>query len=186
MINAKKGKWSPLKEMLFTYLAITKVLYWFNTFMAMNLTDIGEVGRAVLMRLLNQDMMIILFIVVMFFIERRFITIENAQNKIPVRIAEYAIGYMVLVGAYIFGFWIMNFIADFQIDWGVFIGYSLAGYVVVAVVMSINDYYKNKEKTGDAPSVHSNEEKLGMLIILRDDGVLTQEEFDSGKAKLAG
>jgi len=185
-MNVKQSKWSPLKEMLFTYLAVTKILYWFNTFMAMNFDDIGEVGRAVLMRLLNQDLIMIVFIIIMFYIERKMDLAETDQGKILKRIVFYFIGYIVLVGTYILGFLLINIFATIQINWAEFFGYTIAGYIVVAVVLSINDHFKAKEKAEKKRSLYSEDDKLYMLNTLRENGILTQEEFDAGKGRLAG
>jgi len=49
-MSAKKASWSPVKEILFTYLAINKIMYWFATITAINQSDLGNVGEVMVMR----------------------------------------------------------------------------------------------------------------------------------------
>ena len=98
----------------------------------------------------------------------------------------YAIGFVALMGImFIYG-WIMSwFFGPIQIDsWGGLIGGYILGYLVIAVVLNIKYYFKSKVKPEYALTAQSTDDKLAMLKILLDDGVLTQEEFDGKKEML--
>jgi len=181
-MSEKKRKWSPVKEMLFTYLAVTKILYWFNTITALNQSDLGYVGRSVLTRLLSQDILIITGVVFFFYLDKLAFFKKSKYNKIIENIVFYALGYVVIMGVGFLYFWIMSrFLETTQTyQWGFTLAYGTVGYVVVCIVFSIKEYSKSKDKelSGNTASVHGAEDKAAMLKALLDDGVLTQEEYD--------
>ena len=186
-MSAKKAKWSPIKEMLFTYLAITKILYYFNTVTAMEHRGLGNILETLLMRL-NQDALIIIGVVLFFYLDK-FIQLKKSKySKVLENIVFYAVGFVALMGVTLIyiGIMVLIFGSDYiQIDsWGAFIGYAVAGYIVVAVVLNLKYYFKEKAKPDYVPAIQSTGDKLAMLEILRDDGILTQAEFDSKREML--
>jgi len=179
-VSGKKNKWSTFKEMLFTYLAVTKILYWFNTIVALNQSDLGSVGRAVLMRLMSQDILIILIVALLFYFEKRMSLKTSKYGKLVESIILYAVGYVVLVAVYFLNYLVISQIMeDVHIYWGEFFIYSSAGYIVIFIVLNIKEYLKPKE----APA-YSTDDKLSMLTALFDADILTQEEYDQKREKL--
>jgi len=186
-MSAKKAKWSSAKEILFTYLAITKILYYFNTITAIEHRSLGNIAETVLMRL-NQDAIIIVGVILFFYLDK-FIQLKKSKySKILENIVFYVIGFAALMGVTFIYIGIMALIFGseyIQIDsWGAFIGYGVTGYIVVAVVLNLKYYFKEKEKPKYDPPIHSAEDKLIMLEILHDSGILTQEEFENKKEML--
>ena len=194
-MNVKKAKWSPVKEILFTYLAINKIMYWFNTVTALNQSDLGNVGRTVFMRVLNQDLILIIGVTAFFFLDKLIELKKSKYNSnIWGYVILYAIGYVVLIGIAFMYMLILNLIFAAQyFSLGELVrgfisfmpNYTL-GYLVVAVVLNLKYYFKTKKTSEDAPAVQNTDDKLAMLKRLLDDGVLTQEEFDCKKEKLRG
>ena len=185
IMNVKNGKWSTVKEMLFTYLAITKILYWINTITAMNQSDLDSVGRAVLTRLMNQDIMIILGVIAFFFLEKAIALKRSKYSTVLQSIMLYAVGYVMLLAIMFIYFLIISLIyGSVQVDsWGALIGYNLFLYIVICIVLEIKERFKAKGKKPpeDIQPARSTEDKLSMLQALLDDGIVTQEEFDSKK-----
>jgi len=144
-MGTKKRALIPIKEILFTYLAISKVMYWYDTVIVMSQNDLISVGEAVLHRLLNRDLLIIVCVILFFFLER-FIQHKKTKNiKIFGNIVLYAINYVVLVVVLLIYFLLLNlFLEASQIAWGFLISYTLVGYIVVAVVLNVKDYLKKK------------------------------------------
>ncbi|MCL2396540.1 MAG: SHOCT domain-containing protein [Defluviitaleaceae bacterium] len=190
-MSAKKS-WSPIKEMLFTYLAITKILYWVNTIAAMNQNDLGSAGEAVLMRLINQDAMLIVGVVAFYFLDKRIALKKSKYSSILEYVIFYAVGYVVLMGiAFVYNAAMGLIFSAQYFSWGEFVSAFIGflpgvtlGYLAVVVIFEIKHYFKKKTAPGYEPPAKSAEDKLAMLKILLDDGVLTQEEFDCKKGKL--
>lgn len=191
-MSAKKARWLPIKEILFTYLAISKIMYWFNTIVAMNQSDLGNVGEAVLMRFLNQDLMLIISVMAFFVLNQLIELKKSKYSTVLEYVVFYAIGYVVLVGIVFVYNLIMILIFSAQyFSLGEFVRGFISfmpsftlGYLVVAAALEIKLYFKKKVKPAYVLSVQSTGDTLAMLKALLDDGVLTQEEFDCKKEKL--
>ena len=193
-MNTKKEKWLPIMEILFTYLAINKIVYWINTITAMNRSDLENVGEAVLMRLLYQDLILIIGVVAFFIIYRLLEMKKSKYSSVFAYVMLYVVGFIAItVIAFIYNL-IMNLIfsaQDFSLGafTRVFISFmpSLTiYYIIVAVVLEIKHYFKTKGKkaTEKVMPIQSTEDKIAMLKVLLDDDILTQEEFDCKKEKL--
>ena len=182
-MSVKTGRWSPIKEMLFTYLAITKILYWLNTITAINQSDLEGVGEAVLMRLLYQDVILIVSVIFFYFLDKRIQLKRSKYSKVLEYVVFYVIGFVALMGFLL----IYNRIVfgPLQVDsWAGFMSSYILGYLAIMVVLNIKQYFKAKAKPVYAPPPQSTDETLSMLKILLNDNILTQEEFDQKKEKL--
>jgi len=179
-MNAKKGHQSAVWGMLFSYLVVSKVLYYFDMIAtALVQGGILAMGEAVLSRLLTQDVLIILVILLTFntenLVTKAISKYSMAVNHIVVHIIDYVI-YMVVLAIY---FWVMVSVGVFQgFSWSAFFIHSSSVYVVIVAATEGKKYLKKKELTGYA-HVLSADEKLAMLKTLRDNDVLTQEEYES-------
>lgn len=145
----KKKTWSTTKEMLFTYLAVSKIFYWFNNIMQFTSGDFSDVGQHILGRLLTQDLLIVFSILFFFYIDK-----FNIKT-----ITKYAIGYVVFLGVILAQIWMVNrFFGPVQlIEVGMtgflanigylgFIIYFTLGFVSIAVAMYVKEYFKTKAK----------------------------------------
>ncbi|MCL2571684.1 MAG: SHOCT domain-containing protein [Defluviitaleaceae bacterium] len=182
-MGEQKIKWPSIKAMLFAYLAITKIIYWYHTVIAVLQDDLGDVGRYVISRLLGQDLLIIVGIVIMFLLDSLIHNRSHAKSqnysKVVKTIAHYTIGYIAFMGFILIYFQIMSLTG--QMSWGNILIYSSLTFLVVNVVFEIKEYIKAKFMSDDTPPAQNTEDKLAMLKTLFDDGVLTQEEYDCKK-----
>ena len=166
----KKGKWSPIKEMLFIYLAISKIMYWFNTIIGMNQNDLEGVGQAVLMRLLNQDLILIIGVVAFFFLNQQLELKKSKYSTVLEYVLFYAIGYVILLGIVFIYNVIMNLLFSAQdFSLAVFVRAFISvlpnftlSYLAVAVALEIKLYFKKKGKElsedtppEDTPSINT-------------------------------
>jgi len=183
----EKTKGTAIKEMLFTYLAISKFFYWYHTINALNLSDAGSVGQAVLARFLNQDLLIIAGVVVFFWLERTITLRKSKYSKVWENILFYGVGYVILTGMIIGYSVVMNLIFAGALvlpsDWGEFIVTTTVIYAMMMSILNFKDYLKRKEKAiyANKPSARSAGDRLTMLKALLEDGVLTQDEFERKK-----
>lgn len=188
IMNVKK-KWSPVKEILFTYLALNKILYWTNTITALNQSDLGNVSRIVIIRLLNQDLLIILGVITFYFLDKRIALKKSKYSNILEYVVVYSIGYVLLMGIAFVYILIFNLIFSSQsFSFGEFVRWFIAlvpsytiGYLVAVFALEIKQFFKKKGKESSTfdESAKSTDDKLDMLRVLLNDGVLTQEEFDN-------
>ena len=190
-MNKNEKRQSTILEMLFTYLAISKILYWFNTFYALLQYDLGTAAEAFLIRFLNQDFMIIVGVLIFFKLDTLIEKRKSKENALLATILFYIIGYALLMGASIAYTLIITAFTGESLNWNefyYFLRLSIIWYLMIIVVLSIKDYLKNRQKKLSEcdPEKYSAEEKLSMLEVLLRDGVLTQEEFDIKKERVLG
>ena len=185
-MKEKKGKWTSFFEMLFMFLAISKIMYWFNTIFSAAQSGFEDVAEVIIVRLLNQDLMIIFGVLIFFGLEKLIDMHKTKLNKTLENLLLYIIGYVLLMGTFIAYFRVISFIIAEPFDWpGIFnfLRYSLIWYLLIIIILNFKQYLKAKEKkiAEDNPATYSNDEKLSMLEILFADDILTQEEYDRKK-----
>ena len=170
-------KWSFAKEMLFTYLAINKILYWYGYVASLSQNNLSNVGQAILQRILSQDLIIIISLVFFYYFDKFLATKKSKLSDFRENVISYTVGYVVLMSFMILYTILIHLIMQEPIDyWGILILYGTGGYITVAVVLYLKNYFKKKTATPD--------EKLVMLTTLRDSGILTEEEFEAKVALL--
>ena len=183
----KKKRWLPIKEILFAYLAVSKMLYWVETFQTMEYPGFGGVGELVLMRLLNRDLLLIISVILFYLLDMLIWKKGSGGNRILKHTVFYAIGFVGMVSLFYIYTWILNWFFVIEIPaLGVVVSNMIGGYIVIAIALEIKYYFKAKEKETfqaglPAPSA---DDKLAMLQVLLDDGVLTQTEFEHKKEKV--
>ena len=185
-MSAKKSKKSEIWAMLFAYLTISKMFYWLNLISdAVNEGDLSTVGNAVLTRLLAQDMLIILGILLVTCLEKFVLSRVSKYKKIWRQIAEHIAIYLLMQGVIFVYFQVRTLILGIPLNWNWGESFIIGGilYLIIAGVLEIKGFLKKKELTECAP-VLSADEKLAMLKTLLDNSVLTQEEYDRKKGEL--
>jgi len=187
-MSVKKEKRSAIFGMLFTYLAISKAIYYYNlTTNTLFQGGFQNMVEVVLERLLTQDILIILLLLLTLYTEK-LVTLQILKyNKTVHQTIVHIIDYLLYIGVLAIYFGAMNFAFGFfpnMFRLEVFIYFSVL-YLVIVAVVEIKKYFKKKEMTGYAP-VLSADEKLAMLKTLLDNSVLTQEEYDRKKEELLG
>ena len=181
----KKSNLKAIKMMLFSYLAVSKILYWINLIS----TAHDDVWRVISQRLLEQDILIIGVIVFTYFFEHKFVLKQRKWNgflaEIIIAIGGYLIYCILLVG-YVLAVdsmlptpanvWLIVS-APFMFNMTVL-------YFTVHIIMTVKERFKKKEAYEYALDIQSANIKIEMLKTLLDDGVLSQEEFDKQEEKL--
>ena len=186
-MSAKEGKQPIIWGMIFSYLVISKVLYYFYMIAtALNQGGLWVMAETVLTRLFTQDILIILIILLTFNTEKIVTSKISKYNKTVSQTMVHVIDYVLYMGVLAIYFWAMLFFGIFQnMNWLVFLIHSSVIYLAIVAVLEIKKYLKKKEMTTYAP-VLDKDEKLFMLKTLLDNGVLTQEEYDLKREGLLG
>jgi len=194
-MSIKKEKWKPIMEMLFTYLAISKIIYWYNNITAMGQSGILGAMEGFLIRFVYNDLFLVIGVVFFYFLNRLFILKKSRERTVLQSIIEnivfYVVGYVVLIiisTSYSVILAIIEGVLS-EFSWSgfmVYIGYTFPAYIVVCVVLIIKEYSKKKGKeiAECETGAQIKDKKLSMLKILLNDGVFTQEEFDQKKKKI--
>ena len=181
-----------LWEMLFMYLAISKVIYWYH--IIVNVDGFDGVGAAIMNRLLGQDLMVVMSVVIIFFmektIEKKISSKKSKYGRTLNNIMMIISGYVVVTAIFLVYLSILNLIFTGNVF---ILGGSLrsamlnwtAMYLAIAIVLTVKDYLKAKEKkTSDYTTSSSVEDKLKMLKTLLDDNVLTKEEYEAKESEI--
>jgi len=184
-MSVKKGKQSAIWRILFSYLMVSKVLYYSDMVTsALSQGGLAAMSEAVFTRLLTQDVLIILIILLTLNTDK-FVALKISQhNKMVNQIVVHTIDYVLYMGVLAAYFIVMLFLGLFEnVNWRVFFIYSSIIYFVVVMVVEIKNYLKKKEMTQYAHVLNTGE-KLAMLKSLLDNNVLTQEEYERKKGEL--
>ena len=182
----KKKPAFTFKELLFGYLAISKLMYWMNNISAIQQDALIEVWRFVLNRLLSQDIMIVWMLVAMFLLEY-YIDTHPSVSKGKVRhILVYGIGYLVYIASVVTYILLLSFFIDTQIgSWGELILSFTGFYAIACVVMNVKEHMKKKEAEMYIPAEEvigkADGDTLALLTALHERGVLTTDEYESKK-----
>jgi len=132
-IEKKQKNGFTLKEMLFTYLAISKIDYWINNIIQLAGIDFENVGQLVLSRFIMQDLPIIFAILMFHFVDRFKIN----------EIFKYAIMYVVLLVGLHISVWRISYGTKFSFD--LIVNFTII-YAVIVIILNIKYYLKQKEK----------------------------------------
>jgi len=73
-------KTKVLMSMLFTYLAVSKIIYYFDLVTTTDVSNIGGMFMPLLERFLSQDILIITFVVIIHFIEQKLLQKFEKRN----------------------------------------------------------------------------------------------------------
>ena len=178
-----KKTWSPIKEVLFTYLAVSKIWYWFAVAVGVEGNNWAEMGRILLDRLLGRDLTIIVCVIIFFYMEKRIRLKKSKYSTIVENIIFYTAGYIIFALAISINIVLLSIFTSSTIgSIPELVVYATAGYILTFAVL----YIKERLKGEEAPLASETHRKhLSMLKTLRDEGYLTQEEFNRKKGILA-
>ena len=179
----KKRNWVPIKSMLFTYLAVSKMIYWINLVTAVD--GIENVWPAILERFMQQDLVLIVFIALTYFFDK-----EVKKRNGFLKHIIYVVGNYLLFGVILITFMLITnqitptlailieiLLSPFMLNWSVM-------FFVVMGALELKELLKKKEAAEYALNIQSADIKHEMLQTLLEDGALTHEEFEKQKAKL--
>jgi len=179
----KKKKFESIKIILFGYLALSKVIYWFDIISGAGQGDFWGITEAFLTRFMQRDLILIIFVIFFFLLEKMVLK-KSKGSKIINSVIVYSIGYIGVICLFYIYTWVMSWF--FPVDFPPLmslIGETILGYIAISITLEMKIFFKTKkEETYKATSsVHDTEDKVSMLKTLFDSGVLTQEEFDTKK-----
>ena len=147
-------KWLSIKSVLFTYLALNKVLYWFNTITTLEQTDFRIVADVFISRFLNQDLILILGVIAFSYLNYKIEQKGENQNSVFSYIIFYTVGYIMLICLIFIYFLIVALIL--HTEYFYFIGYirmflmalptATVLYIAACATLEVKEYFKAKEK----------------------------------------
>ena len=180
----EKKTW-PIKELVIAYLAISKVINWSDKISDLNQGGWEEIGIAILNRLLEQDIMIILLILAMLVLDRKIEKAHSKKSSVVKMLKLHCFGALVVVAVLFTYFSSLNWIfaggnfnfAEYSRGFIRYIPFTLGIYVASIIIIEVKQYIKMKSSS-------SLEGKLESLDILLKDKVLSQEEYDCAKKRL--
>ena len=186
----KKEKTFPIKEMVVAYLAISKAMYWFNIIAMAEGLD--GVGSAVLERLINQDIVIILFVIFIYAFEYIFVIKQKKWSGNLAQGILIGVGYVIFIVILFIYVLVLNLTLQETFNLRSFFQGFFGGdlltfsisYFTIAGYIFVKESFKKKEAYSYALDIQSKDIRLETLKALLDDGVLSQEEFDIQKVKL--
>jgi len=186
MVPEKKSKWLPIKEILIVYLAVSKVLYWVETVSGVGQSDFGEMSRALLMRLLERDLLLIAVVILFYFLDG--LTERKLRGgRIWKHVVFYVAGFVGLIGLFYLYIWIISWFFPMELPViAVVVSEMIGGYLVVIIAINLKYHFKEREKKTSKEQLLAEtfEDKLGMLEALLRDGVLSQEEFEQKREQV--
>ena len=184
-MSEKKKSAFTFKELLFAYLAISKLMYWVDNINAIYLDELGSVWNMIVNRLLGRDIMVIWILIVMFLLDHYISTHPSVRKNFIKNILTYGIGYLLYIASIVGYIFLLGLFDLAQIgDWFEFLLSFTVFYVIASVVLHIKEVKKKKEAEMYIPEEKTNEDSLAMLDTLHKRGVLTKNEYESKKAEL--
>jgi len=182
-----KAKRSAFRQMVFSYLIVSKALYYFEMIGAALLQGgFWAVSETILTRLLTRDLLIILIILITFNTDKLVPQKIAKNNRVLNQVIVHTIDYILYMGIMSLYFWGTMFFGLFEgMNWRIILINLSALYVIILVAIESKKYMKKKEMTAYT-HVLNKDEKLAMLKTLFDNDVLTLDEYDSKKEKVLG
>ncbi|MCL1996594.1 MAG: SHOCT domain-containing protein [Defluviitaleaceae bacterium] len=179
-------------QLLFLYLAISKVLYWFDLVNDAGSFTVNIALDVLLPRILFRDLPLIVVLVIYYFIVYSLHKMHHEKqdtkhSKIIKQIALYAAGYVVVLAVRFLHFWILiwaGLVNLAELSWGDEFLSTTSAYLVVAIAMFVKESSAKFSAKKKKVVSKSAEDKIEMLEILLDDGILTQEEFETKKLRV--
>jgi hypothetical protein len=176
----------PFKEVVVVYLAVSKVMYWVTVASGWQADDLDSVWHALLVRLLNRDLMLFLSVVLLFILEAVVHRRQHAPSLARDAVM-YLMGYVGIVGVFYGYLWIWSFHAHVVFPpFGQSIRYSALTYFGAVLVVEFKERWKKKEVTekADHAIATGTASKKSMLRALNDAGILSDTEY-LAKTRLA-
>jgi len=176
------GLWFSFKQLLFAYLAVTKVMYWIGTIAMVD--NLGEFGGVFLRRMINQDIMTIVILIIMFGLEARIVS-KASKNNLLANVKFYTISLVIYLALIVGYNLLLGLFFDVSVDsWLIFIAEWIVIFMIACLFLHLKEKLKKKETEMYLPDAGTNAGKIAMLKSLCDAGVLTQEEFEAKHKKL--
>ena len=128
-------KWSTtLKSALFSYLAISKALYWIENFRYMQEFDGESIGTLLLQRFMQRDFGIIVLVLIYFLIDK--MRVNQFLKYVTLYLAGIVLSHLILF--YLYG-------SLFFIGWGNFLSFTII-FILILIFLEFKEFLKNWEK----------------------------------------
>ena len=181
-INNNKPAFT-FKELLFAYLAVSKLMYWMDKINAIPEDGLGAILNLIIARLLEQDIMTIWVLVSMFLLDHYIETHPSIAKGWFRNFIFYNIGYAIYVVSIVGYLLLIGLYFGPQFDgWRglleILFFYSIF-YVIACVILNLKDRLKKKEAEKYILEEKEKDDTIALLSVLYERGVLTQEEFES-------
>jgi len=185
----KKKSAFTFKELLFAYLAISKLFYWMNNIGSLAQDDWSAVLNFIVDRLLMQDIMTIWILVAMFLLEHYADKYFGDNKTLVKNLVIFGIGYVIYtVSIVLYSIVIHAIFAEYMITVSEIISFLLdmtLFYAIACAVLQIKDRLKKKEAEHYVAREKACEDTADLLATLQERGVLTLEEVQEKLAKLS-
>lgn len=178
-----KKKQLPITKILFTYLAISKIMYWYETITTMNGLDLSSTAQKFLERFISRDLLLIIGVILFYYFEKIIFNKKSQKETLKQHIMYYVSGYLSMIAVLLF---LMLFAwqgYDRSLWMGTLVDGTL-GYIVIMIALNVKDYFKSKKEKADRDTVNRPEDSIAMLYALLDKGILSQEEFEEKCQKI--
>ena len=174
----KKSKWYKITRVLFTWLAISKILYWSDMLAYHSLSGFENALQSIATRLIGQDLGIVLTVMVIYYMEDKIRANHQKGKRLFQYLKMYALVYLATFAISAAGIWIFSLINEDAVFQPsvlplLFLG-GLIMFVIIVGILELKEYLKEKNN----PPVNDH---LVMLEMLHRDGVLTDGEFEEKK-----
>jgi len=148
-----KTKTKALMSMLFTYLAVSKILYYLSFITTTDVGNIGEMFMPLWERLISQDFLIIIFVVLSYFIEQKLLQ-RFAKRNVLKHVAVHVVGYITLVALYYSYAFILGLFLPVTLGmpFGEMLVNIFIAYLSVAVFLEVKTWFKSKQYEKTKPT----------------------------------
>jgi len=173
-VKSNFGK--TFKQLFFTYLLVSKVMYWIDNFASVE--SWRAFGGFFAERMLNQDIMVILVILAMFVLEKYLYPENGEENEYLYNLKLMGIGLFVFLALIVGYQLLMGFIFNVRIEnWRSLLTELTMIYIIIAFAVYVKEQMKKKEVETYLPCVNDPKTQRSMLYSLHEAGLLTEAEL---------
>ena len=177
-MNDKTKKLTPVKEMIILYLAISKIMYWFSVVGSVD--GFERVGMVILDRFLSRDVVLIISIVFIYFLDDQLVTKQQERSKTLGFTTLFIGGYLAFCGVLIVYLGTLSLIFSQPINFVAAIFSQTPGFFIIMVILVVKENVKEKAKDLEKKKmITCTDNQLEVLKTLLDDGKLTEDEFNN-------
>ncbi|MCL2356782.1 MAG: hypothetical protein FWC70_06455 [Defluviitaleaceae bacterium] len=174
-----------LVQLLFSYLAVAKLMYWIEALAG--ISDFDDFMTIIVTRLINQDIVIILVLIAMFILDD-FVFDRASEKGLLESIKLNAVGLVIFLAILTGYHFVLGLFIEVNISsWPrFFISWSII-FAIASAFLLIKDRMKKKETElyiRSEPTADTPEGRLLMLEALHKAGTLTDEEFENLSARI--
>ena len=177
-MNDKTKRLTPIKEMIILYLAISKIMYWLSVVGSVD--DFEGIGIALLDRFLSRDVVLIISIIFIYFLDDQLVTKRQERSKTLGFATLFIGGYLAFCGVLIVYLGALSMIFSQPANFVANIFTWTPGFFIIMVILVVKENVKEKAKDLEKKKmITCTNNQLEVLKTLLDDGKLTEDEFNN-------